>query len=927
MNSLFSHSLPLLPHLYTEQAFFQRWWSEQPAAKKIQVQALVTSGQLEFINGGWSMHDEACPSFVDMLDNTALGGRLIWNSFGVSPRTTWQIDPFGHSAFQGSMLSTPLAGVNGVYVARMDYQDIEQRKTYKGTEMFWAPSPSQPLQGGVLGFLPFWYYAPGGFDFGGDDRTQPVMDDEALEDYNVADVVARFNALIDNQVNFTAGEDMMIMMATDFSGENGPTWYRNIDKLIHYVNLAGGPGGGGKYHALYSTPSAYTAAKAASTPLPLREEDVMPYADDAHAFWSGYFSSRMALKGYVRDSSAVFQAAKQIQVASTSLTSSGGPNPDDSSANQLYLLERAMGVTQHHDAVSGTSKQHVAYDYARRLAGGRLAADESILSGLTTLTGEAVSTWASCDLANVTICPSLENGPTTLLLWNQQSQAIYNAAIRIPVRGGTSGWIVRDESAVNIIQSQTLVASVADYHLRNEYYGYKSPVQEIEWLHFKISIVPAMGYSVVFLTPGTTTSGALKKKVLKTSSIGSVSNGLVNMTFGTDNRLTTLNGHAFINDFFYYNASVGGPNDGTGDWQQQSGAYIFRTNSTTSFPVGGSVVTAELIASGPVVWEVRQTFGPWISQSIRLWANSNEIEFEHTVGPIPINGNENPDGEGHEIISRYSTDLKSNAMWNSDSNGRDAILRKRDSRFSFNYSVYEKISGNYVPVNLFQSLNDTSAVLNVVVDRTQGGSSMTDGSLEFMVHRRLAADDSRGVGEPLNETGLDGNGLIVRSLHRVQLVSVANGGQSLRTSAASSLFRPVAMFEPTNGGSKPTPFTTNYTLLRSPLPPSLHAVTLQSLGGKELLVRIAHMYAVNEDSILSQDATVSLANLLVNPIASCIETILPGTLPLASAPVTSYQMTNGESVTLPVLYPQPEGPSLDITLSAMQIRTFKCMLA
>ena len=27
-----------------------------------------------------------------------------------------------------------------------------------------------------------------------------------------------------------------------------------------------------------------------------------------------------------------------------------------------------MGVAQHHDAVSGTSKQHVADDYAKRLA-------------------------------------------------------------------------------------------------------------------------------------------------------------------------------------------------------------------------------------------------------------------------------------------------------------------------------------------------------------------------------------------------------------------------------------------------------------------------------------------------------------------------------------------------------------------------------
>lgn len=34
------------------------------------------------------------------------------------------------------------------------------------------------------------------------------------------------------------------------------------------------------------------------------------------------------------------------------------------------LSEEAMAVAQHHDAVSGTEKQHVANDYAKRLASG-----------------------------------------------------------------------------------------------------------------------------------------------------------------------------------------------------------------------------------------------------------------------------------------------------------------------------------------------------------------------------------------------------------------------------------------------------------------------------------------------------------------------------------------------------------------------------
>ena len=34
-------------------------------------------------------------------------------------------------------------------------------------------------------------------------------------------------------------------------------------------------------------------------------------------------------------------------------------------------LRRAMALNQHHDAVTGTEKQHVSYDYAKRLSMGR----------------------------------------------------------------------------------------------------------------------------------------------------------------------------------------------------------------------------------------------------------------------------------------------------------------------------------------------------------------------------------------------------------------------------------------------------------------------------------------------------------------------------------------------------------------------------
>ncbi|RYG52386.1 hypothetical protein EON67_01345 [archaeon] len=68
------------------------------------------------------------------------------------------------------------------------------------------------------------------------------------------------------------------------------------------------------------------------------------------SYWSGYFTSRPALKAYIRESTVVQQAARQLQVLTGGAADLGPTNP-------LYTLERAIGVTQHHDAVSGTAKQ------------------------------------------------------------------------------------------------------------------------------------------------------------------------------------------------------------------------------------------------------------------------------------------------------------------------------------------------------------------------------------------------------------------------------------------------------------------------------------------------------------------------------------------------------------------------------------------
>jgi hypothetical protein len=108
--------------------------------------------------------------------------------------------------------------------------------------------------------------------------------------------------------------------------------------------------------------------------------------------------------------------------------------------------------------------------------------------------------------------------------------------------------------------------------------------------------------------------------------------------------------------------------------------------------------------------------------------------------------------QGKEIISRISTNISSQGYLFTDSNGREMQTRLINHRPSWYYNVTEPVSGNYYPVNAAAYIKDSSAQLTVLVDRSEGAASLASGQLELMVHRRLLYDDSRGVGEPLNET-------------------------------------------------------------------------------------------------------------------------------------------------------------------------------
>ena len=63
---------------------------------------------------------------------------------------------------------------------------------------------------------------------------------------------------------------------------SSPCRYKNLDKLIHYVNEEG------RINAFYSTPADYVDAKNAyGDEWPLKTDDFFPYADNPTSYWTG----------------------------------------------------------------------------------------------------------------------------------------------------------------------------------------------------------------------------------------------------------------------------------------------------------------------------------------------------------------------------------------------------------------------------------------------------------------------------------------------------------------------------------------------------------------------------------------------------------------------------------------------------------------
>jgi len=873
--------------VYVEMAYLYRWWKQQTEEMKSTVRNLVRRGQLSFLNGGWVMNDEATPTYFDMIDQQTLGADFIVKEFGPEfvPTIGWQPDPFGHSAFQATAYA--LMGMDAYFFGRIDLQDYAMRERTRTMETIQQGSQSLGKRSQVLAGAMHGYGPPVGFDFDSWSTDAPLQDDPTFGEFDIDLRVADFIGKCREQSNWynhpneTTGH-IMLTMGSDFQYSNAHAWFKNLDKLIKHVNVredlkvADGfykPGGPLPINVFYSTPKDYVDARDKQNRVwPVKSDDYFPYgdgqarselvdndpndvrilADDTHAYWTGYFTSRPAFKKLVRDASNTLRISRVLSLLSPPSPTIGS-HPDEE-------LWHALAVAQHHDSIAGTAKQHVSDDYSKMLYGGMSKSREkmeALFAKFLEMRGthvEFAERRNETRSSHVMASKLKEGEPSYAAVFNSLAQEI-STPVRLPAPGRSKFVVLTDLHTQKQLRVE-VVRSLAspDSHL----FEVAFTATDLPPLGFKVFKIESVNGGNLKGSPATRVEmeRRLQEETQTSAHYGTLENAEKNLK---------LNFEAYMAS---YEGSDGDTEEKKG---QSSGAYIFRPKCPENDVEPCSPEPMAQSSGNRPSGKINNT--PFNLKVRKIEELPGQYEVDWVVGPIDVN---NTSG-GREIVLVIKTDIENGSEkqpeFETDSNGRDWQKRKVNYRETWQWNNTDPVAANFYPVVSGIRISDGELKaqeggreLTVFTDRAVAATSLRKGEIQLLVHRRLLVDDLRGVAEPLNEVEcLEGEGcrgIIVRGTFRVLLDS--KGSIESSRDMQNQILAPVEVFHVAR-----EPDVTWGSLLSRSLPSPVHLLTAQFITARFdvcetnpcLLVRLAHSLELSEVTAETENVTVDLYDL------------------------------------------------------------------
>ncbi|CAN0481931.1 unnamed protein product [Rangifer tarandus platyrhynchus] len=913
-----------------EQEYFRLWWDGVASDRqKGQVRQLVAEGRLEFVLGGQVMHDEAVTHFDDQILQLTEGHGFLYETFGVRPQFSWQVDPFGASATTPTLFA--LAGFNAHIISRIDYDLKEAMQDNQELQFVWRGSRSLLAQQEIFTHvLDQFGYCSEGFNWDGEAIFPGTPLNGMYLQVQIPvteDSIPNFTRLLLNNVLTRASwfrtPHVLWPWGCDREFLNASLQFANMDIIMEHVNNNTSEF---NFSMEYATLGDYfRAVHSDQVAWQVRgHHDFLPYSSDMHHAWTGFYASRSGLKALARRASTLLYAGESMFTRHVLLP----PHPHLDPAwglQQLQQLRWAVSEVQHYDAITGTHALKVGDMFVEHLSSG--------MQGVQTLMASIIQDRSPAHSGS-------EPGGRFAVVYNPLAWTV-TTIITLTVDFPSVS--ITDESGRPVpaqVQRSKEMPSAYDLHV--------------------LTTIPGLSYRHYSIRPRRSSQEDTEEPepfVAKTTWFGRrlrrhggrVGGNLVpvvndcyivfldldtNLMHSVWERRSNQKVH-MTQRFMEYHAIT--------DFSKGPFAdnYVFRPSGRAE-PAWEAVRMG--IVAGPLVTEIRQDFyrevndreptfaiysrlahGPQSSDGELL---CHRIEQEYRVGPLELD---------REAILRTSTDLNTGWVLYSDNNGYQ--MQRRPYR---NYTNNTN-ARNYYPMVQSAFIQDRRSRLVLLSEQAHGVSSQGNGQVEVLLHRRLVNNDPAKIFADLilNDTSV---------IHPVVwlLLGPRNLTSGLRQRSGLALqHRPVVMLRemseiaPRGSGSRQQEAVT--------LPPSVHLQILSIPGWKyssnhtehlrtlrkdrkhkakadlrRVLLRLQHLYEVDQDPVLSQPVTVNLQSVLrgLGSVVSVEERSLTGTWNVSEMHRWTWSTQDlhhhrGSNALPP---PPPGGP--EVTIYPKEIRTF-----
>ncbi|XP_033625276.1 alpha-mannosidase 2-like isoform X1 [Asterias rubens] len=800
--------------IWAEMSYLSMWWESTSQQNRDITKRLIDEGRLEIVTGGWVMNDEANTNYFAMIDQLIEGHEWLEAFLGVKPKSGWSIDPFGLTPTMAYLLQR--MGFESMLIQRVHYAVKKYLAREKKLEFLWRQNWDHGSSTDMFcHMMPFYSYdvphtcGPDPkiccqYDFkrlpGGRINCPWKIAPVPITDQNVA---KKAEVLLDQyrkKSSLYKTNILLVPLGDDFRFDKPAEWdqqYTNYQKLFEYMN------GHENWNvqAQFGTLSDYFGAVIEQTKgrignqpqgFPVLSGDFFTYTDREKDYWSGYYTSRPFYKNMDRVLESHLRAAEIIYtVAATKARQMGvGKKFDeDSLIRMVTLARRNLALFQHHDAITGTAKDHVVVDYGTKLlisvSDMRKVMMQSIHFLLSPDQTKYSPSSAYFDVdAEILKHDALPEKKVLKLSTEASSIAVFyntlahhrNELIRLHV---SSPNVKVTDAENNLIPSQSNLIWMDGSQTASTKYELVFAV-DIAPLGLKKYLIRDMGESqsphhslssvVMYHVSGSGTEKrgpfVVEKVSLSPTSDFTIENSHIKATFSATTGLlkstmTKSDGAVTATElqFLLY---------GTVSQKAKSGAYLFLPDG----PAKPMTINKPLIrvVRGPLLSEVYAAL-PNVDHFVTIKGTTGvDSQSLNILNHVDIRNTRN-----QELIMRVKSDIQNpDRTFYTDLNGFQLQQRKTLDKLP--------IQANYYPMPSMAYLESSSTRMSLLTSHPSGVASLETGWIDVVLDRRLNQDDSRGLQQGVLDnklTGLSYQLLIERNDGGATVKQVRNSPRSL----------------------------------------------------------------------------------------------------------------------------------------------------